>query len=113
MKTPVRKVQDTRYYNEQVHRAAFVLPEFGRALIEEGKNITPKFGREGVAIAQANKPKKKVLLLGSGFVARPAAEYIVRDPSNSLTIGESNCLISDVEKDTDICSACRTLRLWK
>ncbi|KZV66301.1 saccharopine dehydrogenase [Peniophora sp. CONT] len=86
LKTPVRKVPDTRYYNEQVHSAAFVLPEFGRALIEEGKNITPKFGREGVAIAQANKPKKKVLLLGSGFVARPAAEYIVRDPSNSLTI---------------------------
>lgn len=88
LKTPVRKVQDTKYYNDQVHRAAFVLPEFGRALIEEGKNITPKFGREGLTIAQANKPKKSVLLLGSGFVARPAAEYIVRDPSNSLTIGE-------------------------
>ncbi|KAI0033903.1 saccharopine dehydrogenase [Vararia minispora EC-137] len=86
LKTPVRKVPDTRYYNEQVHRAAFVLPEFGRAVIEEGKNIMPKFGREGRAIALANKPRKRVLLLGSGFVARPAAEYVVRDPSNLLTI---------------------------
>jgi spermidine synthase len=88
LKTPVRKVPDTKYYNEQVHRAAFILPEFGRSVIEEGKNIMPKFGRAGRAIAQASKPQKKVLLLGSGFVARPAAEYIVRDPSNLLTIGE-------------------------
>ncbi|TFY63258.1 hypothetical protein EVG20_g6390 [Dentipellis fragilis] len=86
LKTPLRKVPDTRYYNEAIHRAAFTLPEFGRALVEEDKNILPKFGREGRAIAEANKPKKKVLLLGSGFVARPAAEYLQRDPSNELTI---------------------------
>ncbi|KAA1479185.1 saccharopine dehydrogenase [Dentipellis sp. KUC8613] len=86
LKTPLRKVANTRYYNEAVHRAAFVLPEFGRALVEEDKNILPKFGREGRAIAEANKPKKKVLLLGSGFVARPAAEYLQRDPSNELTV---------------------------
>ncbi|KAI0291607.1 saccharopine dehydrogenase [Multifurca ochricompacta] len=59
LKTPVRSVPGTRYYNVDVHKAAFVLPD---------------------------KPIKKVLLLGSGFVARPAAEYIVRDPSNELTI---------------------------
>ena len=29
---------------------------------------------------------KKVLLLGSGFVARPAAEYIIRSSLNKLTI---------------------------
>jgi len=29
---------------------------------------------------------RKILLLGSGFVARPCAEYVVRDPSNELTI---------------------------
>ncbi|KAG8215664.1 S-adenosyl-L-methionine-dependent methyltransferase [Butyriboletus roseoflavus] len=34
---PIRKVQNTRYYNEQVHRAAFVLPEFARAILEEGR----------------------------------------------------------------------------
>ncbi|GJE90490.1 saccharopine dehydrogenase C-terminal domain-containing protein [Phanerochaete sordida] len=29
---------------------------------------------------------RKILLLGSGLVARPAAEYIVRDPRNRLTV---------------------------
>lgn len=85
MKTPVRKLSGCKYYNENVHRAAFVLPEFGRAMLEEGKNVLPVFGR--AALAAQNKPKKKILLLGSGFVARPCAEYIVRDPSNELTIG--------------------------
>lgn len=85
--TPVRKVPDTRYYNEAVHKVAFTLPEFGRALIEENKNIMPKFGRALKAEVEANKAQKKILLLGSGFVARPAAEYIVRDPSNRLTVG--------------------------
>jgi hypothetical protein len=91
MKTPLRTVPNTRYYNSAVHKSAFVLPEFGRALIEESKIILPHIGYAGRALAQPNKPKKKVLLLGSGFVARPAAEYIVRDPSNELTIGASNC----------------------
>ncbi|KAI0310968.1 saccharopine dehydrogenase [Amylostereum chailletii] len=86
LKTPVRTVPDTKYYNSAIHKAAFVLPEFGRALIEEDRQIMPKFGREGRAIAEASKPKKKVLLLGSGFVARPCAEYIIRDPSNELTV---------------------------
>lgn len=93
MKTPHRKVPGCKYYNENVHRAAFVLPEFGRAMLEEGKNVLPVFGR--AALAAQNKPKKKVLLLGSGFVARPCAEYIVRDPSNELTIGQSFLLCCD------------------
>ncbi|KAK0449037.1 saccharopine dehydrogenase [Desarmillaria tabescens] len=83
---PLRKLSDTRYYNDAIHASAFVLPEFGRVLLSEGKNIQPKFGREALAVANANKPTKKILLLGSGFVARPCAEYIVRNPSNYLTI---------------------------
>ncbi|EPQ53793.1 saccharopine dehydrogenase [Gloeophyllum trabeum ATCC 11539] len=85
LKTPVRKVPGTRYWNEKVHAAAFVLPEFGRAMTEEGVDLTPKFGR---ALAEANlqQPKKKILLLGSGFVARPCAEFIVRNAANELTI---------------------------
>jgi spermidine synthase len=86
LKTPLRKVTNTRYYNEAVHAAAFVLPEFVRASVEEGKDLTPKFGRAAAAL-DFNGQKKKVLLLGSGFVARPAAEYIVRNPANELTIG--------------------------
>lgn len=83
LKTPVREVKDTRYYNKALHSSAFNLPEFARSLLVEGKDIRPVFGRE----AKLVKPEKKVLLLGSGFVARPCAEYVVRDPSNKLTIG--------------------------
>ena len=90
LKAALRTVPNTRYYNSNVHKAAFVLPEFGRALIEENKNLLPPVGRAARALAEPKKPKKKVLLLGSGFVARPAAEYIIRDPSNDLTIGASN-----------------------
>ncbi|KAF4622445.1 hypothetical protein D9613_009595 [Agrocybe pediades] len=85
LRTPVREVTGTKYYNKALHTTAFTLPEFGRALLEEGKDLRPKFGRELAKINQ-NKAEKKVLLLGSGFVARPCAEYIVRDPSNKLTI---------------------------
>ena len=86
LSTPVRKVTDTKYYNEKLHKSAFDLPEFGRAMLEEGKNLFPNFGRAAATAAQT-KQTKKVLLLGSGFVARPCAEYVVRDPSNELTIG--------------------------
>jgi spermidine synthase / saccharopine dehydrogenase (NADP+, L-glutamate-forming) len=85
IKTPVRKVPDTIYYNEHVHKAAFILPEFGRSMVEDGKNITPKLGR-AASSQQVAKPKKKILLLGSGYVARPCAEYVVRDVSNELTV---------------------------
>lgn len=86
---PIRKVKNTRYYNEQVHRAAFVLPEFARAILEEGRDIRPLFGRNALAAkaTQEGKKTRKILLLGSGFVARPCAEYVVRDPSNELVIG--------------------------
>lgn len=86
LRKPLREVKDTKYYNSELHAAAFVLPEFGRAILEEGKDILPIFGREELATIQ-NKAAKKILLLGSGFVARPCAEYVARDPSNTLTIG--------------------------
>jgi spermidine synthase len=87
--TPVRKVPNTQYYNEKVHRAAFTLPEFVRSFLEDGISIAPVFGRaaEAAKVAAEGKKKRKVLLLGSGFVARPCAEYVARDPSNELTIG--------------------------
>lgn len=109
LKTPLRTVPNTRYYNANVHKAAFVLPEFGRALIEESKNIEPPFGRAARALAERNKPRKKVLLLGSGFVARPAAEFIVRDPSNELTIGKS-ITMRPVKLLVEYEAACRTLK---
>jgi spermidine synthase len=84
LKTPLREVKGTKYYNKDLHRSAFNLPEFARAYLEEDKDLRPKFGREGLNATQG-KPKK-ILLLGAGFVARPCAEYIIRDPHNYLTI---------------------------
>ncbi|KAF8435459.1 Saccharopine dehydrogenase-domain-containing protein [Boletus edulis BED1] len=85
---PVRKVKDTLYYNEQIHRSAFVLPEFARMILNEGKDIRPLFGKSAFAakaIEEGHKTRK-ILLLGSGFVARPCAEYVARNPSNELVI---------------------------
>ena len=108
LRTPVRDVEGTRYWSKEVHKAAFVLPEFARAYLEEGKDLRPNFGRELLKVQQ-NKQAKKILLLGSGFVARPCAEYIVRDPSNELTVGELH--IEDTSfRFSDPLSACRTLK---
>lgn len=84
LRTPVREVKGCRYYSKALHSASFILPEFARAMLDEDKDIRPKFGRELLALN--SKPAKKILLLGSGFVARPCAEYIVRRPENELTI---------------------------
>lgn len=76
LKVPLREITPTKYYNTQVHKAAFVLPQF----VKDGfADYTAK--------AEANKPAKKILLLGSGFVAQPAADYVLKRPENQLTIG--------------------------
>ncbi|KIY66865.1 saccharopine dehydrogenase [Cylindrobasidium torrendii FP15055 ss-10] len=84
LKTPLRTLTGTRYYNNALHSSAFNLPEFGRSMLEDNKDIQPVFGRAQRALDV--KETKKILLLGSGFVARPCAEYVVRNPGNQLTI---------------------------
>jgi spermidine synthase len=84
LRTPVREVKGCKYYNKEVHKVAFVLPEFGRSLLEESKDIQPTLGK----VLAKNVSVKRILLLGSGYVARPAAEYLLREPNNELTIGE-------------------------
>ena len=114
LKTPLRAISNTRYYNADVHKAAFVLPEFARAFFAEDKDILLPFGRAARALAERDKPRKKVLLLGSGFVARPTAEYIVRDPSNELTIGGFNHLwptVPCVEDDTQLVAPSKMQKL--
>ncbi|KAI5892574.1 spermine synthase [Schizophyllum commune H4-8] len=86
LRSPARAVPGTAYYNADVHRAAFVLPEFARSVLGGGPDVLPKFGREAKAALIAGQSKRTVLLLGSGFVALPCAEYITRDPRNALTI---------------------------
>jgi len=82
VKTPLRAVPNTRYYNSDNHKGSFMaLPEFGRAMLEDGVNLLPKLKSQ----AAPQSTKKKVLLLGSGLVAGPTAEYITRH-NHELTI---------------------------
>jgi spermidine synthase len=83
MRHPVRDVPDCTYYNKDIHQAAFVLPEFGRVKLANDKDITPILGKQ----VPSGTKTKKILLLGSGYVAGPAADYILRNPANHLTIG--------------------------
>jgi spermidine synthase / saccharopine dehydrogenase (NADP+, L-glutamate-forming) len=91
LKEPLRDVEGCRYYNANVHRSAFILPEFGRLMLENGTDIRHVVGNEAAAeknAKEAESNKKKILLLGSGFVAKPCAEYVLRDPKNELTVGK-------------------------
>ncbi|KAH8925142.1 saccharopine dehydrogenase [Atractiella rhizophila] len=69
--------QTMKYWNEKAHFAAFVMPEFARVEIDKAKSYIP--GSENLA-------PKRILLLGSGLVAGPAAECVLRRPENQLTI---------------------------
>lgn len=83
LRTPLRQLEGTIYYNHEIHKAAFSLPEFGKRILATGENICPKIGK----VVPEGTQLKKILLLGSGFVARPCAEFVVRNPANKLTIG--------------------------
>lgn len=111
MSTPLRPVPGCKYYNSDIHRAAFVLPEFGRAMIEDSKMILTDYAagvRPGHK-AEGQTSGKKVLLLGSGFVAAPCAEYVTKK-GHSLTVGESSRPAAAGEAGTDAAPiACRTL----
>ncbi|KAK8854594.1 spermidine synthase [Kwoniella newhampshirensis] len=82
---PLRAVPETKYYNSDVHRAAFTIPEFARSMLEDGVNVMPKFSGVRPAATTAPTTKKKVLLLGSGLVAPPCAEYITKH-NHELTV---------------------------
>ncbi|GAA5854577.1 hypothetical protein JCM9279_005697 [Rhodotorula babjevae] len=77
LRTPVRDLQNCRYWSKAVHKQAFTLPTFAQKVVDQSLQKP----------APANASPKKVLLLGSGFVAQPAAEYVLRRSENSLTIG--------------------------
>ncbi|KDN46124.1 putative chimeric spermidine synthase/saccharopine reductase [Tilletiaria anomala UBC 951] len=86
----VRRVPDCKYYNDKVHKAAFVLPEFARRVIEDGAPAPGAVIATGDGEGPAKRDPKKVLLLGSGYVARPFAEYILRYPEYSLTVASAH-----------------------
>lgn len=84
---PLRTVPDCRYYNNDVHRAAFVLPEFARRVVEDGEPAPGPVVATGDGASATKHDPKKILLLGSGYVARPALEYLLRTPEYSVTVG--------------------------
>ena len=53
----------------------------------------------------------KILVLGSGMVARPCIEYLLRNPKNNVTVGKSSLFsTSEVGHHSDnLPIACRTL----
>lgn len=81
VKKPLRTITPCKYYNNESHKASFVLPSFAKKVVESAKAQDIQ-----VAINQKSASPKKVLLLGSGFVAQPAAEYVLRRAENQLTI---------------------------
>lgn len=86
LRTPLRKIEGVRYYNEEIHKASFILPTFAQTVVD----ASLAYSSSSAAPASSSVPVlpgKKVLLLGSGFVAQPAADYILRRATNSLTIG--------------------------
>lgn len=46
------------------------------------------FSRKHI-IRRLKMGSKKILVLGSGMVARPCVEYLVRDSKNEITVGQS------------------------
>ena len=83
LRTPLRTPANCRYWSPEIHRSAFVLPEFAR------KAISPSSSSADAATT-AKSGGKRTLLLGSGFVAAPAADYILRRQENELMIGPSS-----------------------
>lgn len=116
LRTPLRTVNPVRYYNNEVHKAAFVLPEFGSAMLEKNEDKRPLFGSAlALADAGASAKKRKILLLGSGYVAKPCAEIILRDGRNKLTIGayyvlllESSLTMSPIHSLSHTCHCRRS-----
>ena len=51
----------------------------------------------------------KILVLGSGMVARPCVEYLVRNPNNNVTVGKCLYLALGGPDLAQWSSACRTL----
>lgn len=89
VRVPLHQVPGCKYYNAEVHKAAFVLPEFARSVIEDGTNAPGAVVATGDGQGPASREAKKILLLGSGYVARPFAEYVLRYPEYSLTVASS------------------------
>ncbi|KAL4402956.1 saccharopine dehydrogenase (NADP+, L-glutamate-forming) [Malassezia pachydermatis] len=90
VRVPQRVVPNCRYYNNDIHRASFVMPEFAHRVVIGGEPAPGPVIATGTGEAQSTpRAPKKVLVLGSGYVAGPAIEYLLRYPEYEVTIGSS------------------------
>ncbi|MCO5549525.1 hypothetical protein L7F22_002997 [Adiantum nelumboides] len=101
---PLRDVPDCNYYNARTHVASFVLPEFARRVVEDGAPAPPPTIASGDGSAsKAQRDPKKILLMGSGYVAQPFGEYMLRYPEYSVTVASSR--IENAQKLADALGA--------
>lgn len=86
----LREVPDCHYWSPKVHTSAYTLPEFARRAIEDGAPAPgPVVATGDAADVTTKREAKKILLLGSGYVARPFADYVTRYKEFSLTVSSS------------------------
>lgn len=100
IRSPLREVPNCRYYNARTHVASFVLPEFARAVVEDGAPAPgPTIATGDGSATVGKRDAKKILLLGSGYVAQPFADYMLRYPEYSVTVASSR--IENAQKLAD------------
>lgn len=67
-----------------------------RATIAKDGMLAPKHQKLKALINKyAGSKTKRILLLGSGFVARPLVDYLLRSPYNSITIASNDKAAAD------------------
>lgn len=87
VREPLREIPGCDYYTKDVHRASFVLPEFARRVIAGEAPAPGPVIATGIPEEKGTqRAQKRILLLGSGYVARPVVEYLVRFPEYRVTV---------------------------
>lgn len=89
VRVPQRTVPNCRYYSNEIHRASFALPAFAERVVTGGEAAPPPVVATGTGEQRAPLDAKKILVLGSGYVAGPAIEYLLRVPEFEVTIGSA------------------------
>ena len=90
VREPLRTVPNCSYYNNDIHRASFILPQFAHRVVVDGQPAPGPVIATGYGESRdAHTPPKKVLVLGSGYVAGPVIQYLLRFPQFSVTIGSA------------------------
>ncbi|KAI1793732.1 saccharopine dehydrogenase [Ganoderma leucocontextum] len=79
---PLREVPNTRYYNAEVHKAAFVLPEFGTALLKRARTFVPSLARRLLPVP---RPRR------SSFLVAVLSHVLVRSTSYATLKRAHHC----------------------